>query len=129
MAVNWEKIVRVHNAIKAKLAEEQAEWEKKEAKYKADLEEIANFMLGQLNESNVDAIKTPAGTIYRQEKIIPTGADWDKFYKWVAENDAFDALERRIKATFIKDYMEQHANALPPGVSVFRQYKVGVRKS
>jgi hypothetical protein len=129
MAVDWEKIVRVHNRIKAELSEEQRKWEDTEAKLKGKLEEITNFMLSALNESNMDSVKTAAGTFYRSEKLVPTGADWGAFYRWVAENDAFDALERRIKATFITQYMADHDNALPPGVSVFRQYKVGVRKN
>ncbi len=128
MPVNWEKIVRVHQKIKAEMDTKKKAWEVEEAEYKAKLDEITNFMLGALNETGATSIKTSAGTFFKQEKMVPTASDWDAFYKWIAENDAFDALERRIKGVFITQYMEEHDNALPPGVSVFRQYKVGVRK-
>ena len=128
MSVNWEKIVKVYQKIKAEHAEKRKAWEADDASYKAKLEEIENYMLSTLNENGMQSVKTTAGTFYRKEKIIPQGADWDAFYKWVAENDAFDALERRIKATFVSQYMEEHDGAIPPGVNVFRQWVVGVRK-
>lgn len=128
MAVNWEKIVKVHKKIKAALDEKRKAYEAEEAKLKGDLEEITNFMLTCLNDGGMESVKTTEGTFFRKEKVIPQGADWDAFYKWVAKNDAFDALERRIKSTFITDYMKEHDGALPPGVNVFRQWTVGVRK-
>ena len=45
------------------------------------------------------------------------------------QNDAFDALERRIKKTFVSEYMENNGGAIPPGVSVYRQYAVRVRRN
>ena len=108
--------------------EKRKAYEAEEAKLKGDLEEITNFMLTCLNDGGMESVKTTEGTFFRKEKVIPQGADWDAFYKWVAKNDAFDALERRIKSTFITDYMKEHDGALPPGVNVFRQWTVGVRK-
>jgi hypothetical protein len=126
--VNWDKVVRVYQKIKASYAEEQARWTAVEADYKSKLEDLQNFMLDEMNKSGVDTLGTALGTVYRKKKVIPQGSDWDAFYKWVGENDAFDFLERRIKAKSITDYMEEHENALPPGVSVFTKYDVGVRR-
>lgn len=128
MSVNWDKIVRVQQRIKAEQDEKRREWEAADAAYKAKLDEISNFMLNYLNENGMESVKTASGTFFRKEKVIPQGADWDAFYKWVAENDAFDALEKRIKANFVTQYMEEHDGVAPPGVNVFRQWSVGVRK-
>ena len=61
--------------------------------------------------------------------MIPTGQDWEAFYDWIKEHDAFDALERRIKRTFVSKYMDDNDGAIPPGVNVFRRYTVEVRKN
>ena len=129
VAVNWEKLVKVHQKIKAAYTAEKQAWEAKEAKFKGDLEEITNFMMTIMNETGINSIKTDQGTVYRTEKVIPQASDWGAFYNWVKENDAFDALEKRIKGTFISTYMQENNDELPPGVSVFRKFDVGVRKS
>lgn len=105
------------------------QYEEEDIKLKAKLERLEAEMLRFLQENNTDSVKTVHGTFYRQEEITPTGADWDALYKWIAQNDAFDALERRIKKGFIKEYMETHEGGVPPGVSVYREYVVRVRRS
>jgi hypothetical protein len=116
------KIRDARTALKRKFDEE-------DGKLKAKLERLEGAMLKFLQESGIDSAKTENGTFYRQEEITPTGSDWDRFYQWIAENDAFDALERRIKKTFVKEYMETHEGAIPPGVTVYREYVVRVRRS
>jgi hypothetical protein len=92
------------------------------------LERIESVMLDELNTNKGEGIRTAAGTFFRKLEVIPTGRDWDAFYEWIKDNDAFDALERRIKRTFISEYMNSHDGSIPPGVDVFRRYKVEVRK-
>jgi hypothetical protein len=116
------KIRDARTALKRKFDEE-------DGKLKAKLERLEGAMLKFLQESGIDSAKTENGTFYRQEEITPTGSDWDRFYQWIAENDAVDALERRIKKTFVKEYMETHEGAIPPGVTVYREYVVRVRRS
>jgi hypothetical protein len=96
----------------------------KEAQAKLDA-----VMLDHLNKHGMDSVKTAAGTFYRQEEITPSAADWNALYEWIKDNDAWDALERRIKKTFVKEFMEGHNGGLPPGISVFREYVVRVRRS
>lgn len=105
------------------------EWEEKDAEIKKKMERVENEMLRFLNDTQQDASRTESGIVYRQEEVTPTGSDWELFYDWVKKNNAFDALERRIKKTFIKTYMEEHHGGIPPGVSVYREYVVRVRRA
>lgn len=105
------------------------QFDEEDQKLKGKMERLEGEMLKFLQDNNTDSVKTTSGTFYRQEEVTPTGSDWDAFYTWVAKNDAFDALERRIKKTFVKEYMETHDGAIPPGVSVYREYVVRVRRS
>jgi hypothetical protein len=127
--MDYNKVVGIYLKIRQKRKELKERFEAEDKALKADLTRIENTLLNHLNETNVDSMKTEAGTFYKQEEITPTGSDWEAFYDWVAENNAFDALERRIKKTFVSEYMEAHEGGVPPGVSVFREYVVRIRKS
>lgn len=127
--MDLDRLVRVFQKIRDKQSELTADYEKAHGELEIKKKELQAYMLSVLNESNVQSVRTDAGTFYKKEKIIPQGADWGRFYKWVADNDGFDFLERRIKATAVKAYMDQNDGDAPPGVSVYRQFDVGVRKS
>lgn len=123
------KLVKVHIKIRDALKVLSDNYKTEESKLKEQQGRIEGALLGFLQESKLDSVRTDSGTFYRQEEIIPRGDDWEAFYAWVKEHDAFDALERRIKKTFVKDYMEGHEGAIPPGVSVFREYVVRIRRA
>ena len=126
--MDYEAIVRAYRNIRDAKTELNQAHDKVIADLDAKLDRLKSVMLAELNASNGESIRTSAGTFFRKLEVIPSGQDWDAFYDWIKEHDAFDALERRIKRTFIADYMGTHDGAIPPGVSVFRRYTVEVRK-
>jgi hypothetical protein len=128
-AVKLDTVVKVFLKIRTARHDAKKAWEAHDATLEAQQEELENFLLGYTNQTGVDSFRTAYGTVYKTPDIVPSASDWDAFYKWIAENDAFDALERRIKKTFISTYMETNKGELPPGVSVFRQMKISVRRS
>jgi len=133
MAIDANRLVKTFVKIRDRRAQLKREFEAQDAELKAQQEKLESVLLSHLNKNNEDSVRTAEGTFYRQLKVMPSATDWDAFYAWIKEHDAFDALERRIKAKFISDYMEEHAddpdNNLPPGVSVYKRYDVRVRKA
>lgn len=127
--VDWDKVTSAYVKIRDERSNRKRAWEADDRILKEKLEALENFTLGYLNENHQEKFSTLTGTVFKSLEIIPTASDWGAFYKWIAENDTFDALERRIKSTFISAYMEQNKGAIPPGVSVFRRYRVNVRRS
>ena len=123
------KLVRVHIKIRDARTKLSEEFKASDAELKASQERIEGELLRTLQEQSVDSMRTEAGTFYRQEEIKPSAYDWDAFYKWIAENDAFDALERRVKKDFVKAYMADQEGGLPPGISVHREYVARVRRA
>ena len=105
------------------------QYEEEDGKLKSGLEKLESIMLAHLNDCAAESVRTDSGTFYRQEQIIPSAADWKLVYDWIKENDAWDLLERRLKVGFIKEFQEAHDGSLPPGVSVYREYVVRVRKA
>jgi len=99
----------------------------KELRQKQDRLEAA--MLRFMQANGTESVRTDAGTVYQQETIKPAASDWQAFYDWIREHDAFDALEKRVKAGFIKEYMDDNNGATPPGVNVHREYVARVRRA
>ncbi len=123
-----QRMVKVYVKMRDTRTANKRAFEEADEILKAKMEKIEGQLHKFLLDNQIDSVNTPAGTVYRQEEITPTGSDWAAFYDWVKENDAFDALERRIKKTFVKEYMEQHDGGIPPGVSVYREYVVRIRR-
>lgn len=123
------QLIRVY--IKIRDAKEAASKEAsaKDAELKSQLKRIEVALLQHLNENSVESVRTEEGTVFRQEDIMPRADDWAALYDWIKKEDAFDALERRVKKTFVKEYMDSHEGALPPGVSVMREFTVRIRRS
>jgi hypothetical protein len=127
--MDLDKVVATYIKIRDARAEKRRAFEAEDADLKAKMERIEAFLLQHLESVQATQVGTAHGTFYRQKDVIPSVDDWGVFYDWVKQNDAFDALERRVKKTFVTQYMEANEGALPPGVSVFSKYVIRVRRS
>lgn len=123
-----DKIVQARQAIKDARTVRRHAWEQVDAELEAEQQRLDAFMLGRLNEQGASSIATEHGTVYRSLKVKPSAADWGAIWDWMKEHDAPELLERRLKATFIKEFMEANDGALPPGINVHREYEVSVRR-
>lgn len=123
------RIVQAYSAIRdARTAKRQA-WEKEDTALEEDQHKLKVLMLELLNATGAKSINTDYGTVYRSEKVKPSAADWTAIYGWIAENpERFELLEKRLKSTFVKDFMEENEGAVPPGVNVHREFEVSVRR-
>lgn len=125
---NIQDIVKVYLKIRDTREKAKREFEELDKKRKADMERLETELLRQLDDAGADSIRTPLGTVYKQIDVIPQGADWEAIYEFIKEKDAFDLLEKRLKKTTVKEYMEANEGKLPPGINVFQKYDVHVRR-
>lgn len=129
-SINLDRVVQVFNAIKDARTVKRHQWEAEDAALEADQQQLKVLMLELLNNIGGKSIATEHGTVYRSEKIKPSVADWTAVYAWImADPDRFEVLEKRVKSTFIKQFMDEHGGAIPPGVNVHREYEVSVRRA
>jgi hypothetical protein len=98
------------------------------AAIKAQMHVIEGAAALHLQNISANSVATPSGTFYRQEEVKPSASDWDALYRWIAENNEFEMLERRITKKAVVAFMEKNEGRLPPGVSVHREYVVRVRQ-
>lgn len=59
------------------------------------MEAMVPEILGQLDDLGLDSAKGKYANIRIEEKIRPNVKDWDAFYHYIGENDAWFLLERR----------------------------------
>lgn len=66
------------------------------------------------------------GTISINETILPQVQDWDEFYKYIVENDAFHMLQKRPAAAAFRELNESGEEVA--GVIPYTQRTIGLRK-
>lgn len=123
-----ERLAKVYRRIRDARAAASKEFKDKDEALKAQLDMIEGHMLLFLQATNQTSAKTDEGTFWREEDIIPAGEDWDLIYRWIAENNYWEALEKRITKTFVKGWQKENGNGVPPGMSILRKYIIKVRK-
>ena len=96
--------------------------------YKGALESIEKSLIATAHEQGVTGFKTEFGTTYLDEQLRASVADENAFYNFVRETGDLDFFERRLKSTHIKEWQEANNGMLPPGLNVFRELTMKVRR-
>ena len=90
-----DKLADIYIKIRDKRDELKRNFEEEYAKLGEQLDVLSSEMLELCKENNADSIKTPAGTIMRRVETRFWTNDWDSFYDFVNEEDAFGLFEKR----------------------------------
>lgn len=129
VAPSLDRVIQAYDAIRTARQLAEAEHKRKDALLEADQATIRALILKLMNETGAKSVATDFGTAYRTEKVKASAADWGAVANWIAEDPSrFEIMEKRIKATFVKDYMDEHGGQIPPGINVHREYEVSVRR-
>lgn len=96
--------------------------------FKEALEAIEASLIKDAQEQGVTGFKTDAGTTYLDERMLASVADENAFFGFVKEQGDLDFFERRVKVAHVKEWMEAHEGMLPPGLNVFRELTMKVRR-
>lgn len=124
-----ERLVAAHQKLKAKRALNARTAEEIDSMYKEKMERIESRLLVVLRNQGQDSFQAGGCSVYKQVEITPHAADWDTIYRWIVKNDGWEMMEKRLKKTFISEYMEANKQQLPPGVSVVKRFVAKVRKN
>jgi gamma-glutamylcysteine synthetase len=128
-AMPVEKRVKLFLKTRAAKSEAQKSFDEQEAQFKQIMEACQNTMLADADKQGITGFKTPFGTTYADETVRYSIADGHAFYTFVQAQKDLDFLERRVSSTHVKEYMEANGGTLPPGLSVFRERVMRVRKA
>jgi len=117
----WRNIDEARSKLKATFEAEDGELEKQQ-------DQVGDLINKAMAEMKATRLQTAAGVIERKPQYKPSSADWGAIYRFVVENDAFELLHKRLSSGFVQTWAEGHEGALPPGINVFTEFKVGVKK-
>lgn len=96
------------------LYDQRAELNAKAKELSRQMEELVPQILGQLDELGIDSAKGKQANVRVEEKIRPAVKDWDQFYQYIGDNQAWFLLERRPTALAFADMIK--AGEEIPGV-------------
>ena len=124
-----DKLAEVYIKIRDKRDELKRRFEEEHSKLEEQLDLISAEMLELCKENGADSIKTPAGTIMRRVDTRFWTSDWESFYNFVDEHDAYALFEKRIHQGNMKQFLEENPDLLPKGLMSDSKYKITVRRS
>lgn len=97
--------------------------------FKDCLSAIDASFLADANAQGVKGFKTDKGTVYTEERMQASIADEAVFFDFVRESGDLDFFERRLKVGHLREYAEANDGQMPPGLNIFRELSVKVRRS
>lgn len=123
-----ETLTQAYVQLRDTRSEIKKSFEEQDFKLKNKMEKIEAMLMGKLTEFKLDSMKTPYGTVYTQTTSKYTCADWTNYWQWMLDNERLDGVEKRVSQKTIRE-IEQAGEELPPGIEVFRERSVVVRRS
>jgi hypothetical protein len=128
-----EKQVKLSLKIREARAAATREYDAQDAQFKAILDACQNHMLAAADTQGVSGFKTELGTTYAAETVKITVADSAAFTAFLDAlppgADRYGFFETRVSSRRIEDYMKANNGVAPPGLNIFRERVMRVRKA
>jgi hypothetical protein len=113
--------------IRNRISEVNAEYDKALAALREQKKEVEMEILRRLQERGATQTKTPSGTSFISQAVTFTIADEDVYGRFVLEQQDYEFYQKRPKQEHVQAWMANNGGALPPGLSVFREYVINTR--
>jgi hypothetical protein len=108
-----EKLAKIY----AKIRDKRKELEKEVAELKEKQDVIAKELLELCKEQGVTTMRTAYGTVSKRVTKNYWTSDWESFYKFIKENDAFSLMQQRINNTNMAQFLSENPDVFPPGLN------------
>lgn len=122
--VTADKLVKAY----IKIRDARAELSKQDKELEEQLDMIQEKLLEICKETGTDGLRTEFGTVSRRISKRYWTSDWESFYKFMKEHDAFGLLQQRITTANMEQFLEENPDLHPPGLNLDANYAVTVRR-
>lgn len=112
-AMTADKLAKVY----VKIREARRELAKQDDELKSKLDAVSERLLEICKEQGAATIRTEHGTISRRTSKNYWTSDWDSFFRFVKENDAFSLMQHRINNNNMAQFLEENPSIHPPGLN------------
>ena len=103
--------------VYVKIRDKRRELAKQDDELKEQLDLVAQKLLDICKEQGATTIRTDHGTVSRRTTKNYWTSDWDSFFKFVKENDAFALVQHRINNVNMSQFLEENPEMVPPGLN------------
>ena len=100
--------------------------ESKAKKFGEQMKLLEASIITRLDEDETTMSRGKAASAILTEQEVPKVEDWDEFYKYIQENEAFHLLQRRVSTAAARETLE--AGETICGVSTFTKRAISLRK-
>ena len=87
-------------------------------------EEIARDLIRELEKAGLKRMANDSATISVVTENVPDVTDWDEFYRFISEQQAFELLHKRVSATAFRELSQTQDI---PGVQTRELVKLNFR--
>jgi hypothetical protein len=123
-----EKLVKVYRRIRAAREQNTAEYNKKDAELKEQLDMVGKMLINIMDEQGALSLRTGEGSVTKVVKNKYWNVDWPAFNEFVREKNLLDLFEHRIAQKNMAEFLESNPGVAVPGLQMDRRYDVVVRK-
>ena len=125
--IETKRLVSTFIRIRNERAALTAAFTEKDEALKADMRTLENELLARAQADGVKGFATASGTTYIAEDVHASVAMPDDFRAFVLDTGDLDFYEQRPSLKHIKEFQERHDGAAPPGIKLFREFRMRVR--
>lgn len=119
-----EKLAKIY----VKIREARRELKKKDDALEAQLKQVAAELLNICKEQGAATIRTEHGTISRRTSKRYWTNDWESFFKFIKEQDAFNLVQQRINTNNMQQFLEENPELCPPGLNADIEQTIVITK-
>lgn len=123
-----DEMVSTYIKVREKKSQLKAKYDLDKSKYDDLQKKIEGLLLIKFGEMGVDSVKTEGGTAYTSTLTSASIADWETFFGFIQEHQAYDLLERRVSKTAVEQFKSANED-LPPGINWSESRTVNFRRS
>ncbi len=127
--MNTSEIIGKYIEYRDYLAKRQEAFDLEIKPYQDAMTVLSGAMQLQLIEAKEESVRTEAGTAYLSTTLHARVKDREALMNFVREADAFDLLTAAVSKDAVKQYIDEHQQALPPGVEVTYITKCNFRRA
>lgn len=127
--MNAAEIIKKRIEIRDYLERKAKEREAEDLPYQEAVTALEGMISLLMQQQGVESIKTEFGTAYKSQVMAVKMADRDAFLDFVINTQSPQFLTSAVAKEAVKEYMDEHNSALPPGLDVTYIIKTNFRKA
>ena len=108
-----ERLTRIY----VKMREKRNELDRQSAELKEKQDLVAAELLEICKAQGATTIRTEHGTVSKRVTKNYWSSDWDSFFKFLKEQDAFSLMHQRIHNANMSQFLEENPDLHPPGLN------------